>query len=101
VDVHSTDIEREARRRHLLIVYRHESQVYIGLGPDGIVRQAAAKYGRQDRAILFYLRDKFIQRLSELPLDGPRRIAHSSHATFSAATAKTPHFDQPIAIAIG
>src|SRR5207245_6461191 len=78
VNIHSTGIERQARLLQLLIVYRHQCQIDVGLRPDGIVRQAAAEDSRQDRPILFHLRDKIVERIGELFLDGLCLSAHCS-----------------------
>ena len=77
VDVHATGVQRQARLLHLLIVDGHQRQVDVGLRPDGIVRQAAAEDGRQDRAVLFHLLHQIVERLGELLLDGSCRSAQS------------------------
>ena len=74
VDVDPIRIERQVGLFELLIVNRDQHQVDIGLGPDGVVREAAAEYGRQDRAIPFHLGDEIVERLGEFLLDGFGRL---------------------------
>ena len=58
VDVHPVRVERQVSCLHLLVVDRHEYQVDVGLGPDLVVRQAAAEDRRQDGAVLLHLLDE-------------------------------------------
>ncbi len=81
MDVDSVGVKRQARCLQLLIVYRHQRQVDVGLRPDGIVREAAAEDGGQDRAVLFHLRDEDVERLGELLPDGLCPSAHCSRAS--------------------
>jgi hypothetical protein len=74
VDVDPIRVEREVGLFELLIVDGDQDQVDIGPGPDGVVREAAAEYGRQDRAIPSDLRDEIVERLGELLLDGFSRL---------------------------
>ena len=53
------------------VVDRHQHQVDIGLLPDGVVRQAAAEDGGEDRAVLLHPLDQDIERRGEGLLDGP------------------------------
>ena len=74
VDVDAVRIERQVGPFELLVVDGDQHQVDIGLRPDGVVRQAAAEDGRQDRPIPFDLRDEIVERLGELLLDGFGRL---------------------------
>ena len=53
----------------LLVVDRHQHEVDVGLRPDGVVRQAAAEDGREDRAVRLHLLDQRVERGGELLLD--------------------------------
>jgi hypothetical protein len=74
VYVDAIRIEGEVCPFELLVVDGDQHQVDIGLGPYGVVREAAAKYGRQDRAVPSDLRDEIVERLGELLLDGSGRL---------------------------
>ena len=58
VDVHPVRIERQVACLDLLVVDGHEHQIDVRLGPDLVVRQAAAEDRRQDGAVLLHLLDE-------------------------------------------
>jgi hypothetical protein len=81
--VHVDAVRRQGhvRRRHSLVINRDEHEVDVGLLPDGVVRQAAAKDGGQHRAVFADLADKDIERIGVAAFDGlevhgPSMIRH-------------------------
>jgi hypothetical protein len=72
--VDAIGIEREVGPFELLVVDGDQDEIDIGLGPDGVVREAAAEDGGEDRAILADLRDEIVERPGELLLDGLSRL---------------------------
>jgi hypothetical protein len=67
-------IERQVGPFELLVVDGDQDEVDIGLGPDGVVREAAAEDGGEDRAIPLDLGDEIVERPGELFLDGFGRL---------------------------
>ena len=69
VHVHAVRVQRHTVRRNLLVIDRDEDEVDVGLGPHGVVREAAAQDGGEHGLVAFHLLDECVEGDSEILTD--------------------------------
>ena len=81
VDVDAVGVEGQVAVHGLLVVDSYQQQVDVGLGPDGVVGQAAAEDGGQNGPVVLDLLDEYVQSIAEFLPDGARPwlITHASN----------------------